>query len=147
MAFKKDDQILYQNDHWTVVRAAYATDGVKILQLGKLEPSPLFWIRVQEEGKHIIDGFYKENESFTKDRVFPEHFLLNGSAYDFKLKTRMNCAAEANGLFHNDTSIDISIYEDKIKKTFLVQIKGGNTDYLFEGDNYASEEMMILSAD
>ena len=145
--FQIDDQILFQNQHWFIKKLASATDGIKELQIAVLEPSPSLWIRLKDKKKVLINGFYKENLDLGKDRVLPQHFFLNDSSYDFRMKTRMKCNPKEKAFWENESSIEIDIYEDKIQKNYLIQIKGSQIHYVFEGDNYAADEMMILSKD
>ena len=40
--FQIDQQILYQNHHWTIKKVARATDGIKSLSIAVLEPNLSF---------------------------------------------------------------------------------------------------------
>ena len=143
--FKIDDQILFQNQHWSIKKITSATDGIKELEIVELDPSPLYWIRLKDIKNSVINGFYKENSTIGKDRVLTQHFFLNDSSYDFKMKTRMKCTQGKSLFGQDESSVEIYIYEDKIQKNYLIQIRGSSINYVFEGDNYAADEMMILS--
>ncbi len=143
--FQIDQQILYQNHHWTIKKVARATDGIKSLSIAVLEPEPKLWIRLEEGSKRVIDGFYGVNSSIEQERNFAQHFHRDGLAFDFRMKTRMKCHPESASFWEDEQSIEISIYEDKIEKNYFIHIKGDTLSFIFEGDNYASEEMMLLS--
>ena len=142
-----EQQILYQNQHWSITKTGLATDGIKSLSIAVLEPAPKLWIRLEEGSKRVIDGFYMQNSSAGQERNFAQQFNRNGFTYDFRLKTRMKCHPESMSFWGSENSIEISVYEDKIEKNYFIHIRGESLSLIFEGDNYASEEMMLLSTD
>jgi len=57
----------------------------------------------------------------------------------------MKCDGRGGLFGPEEFSIEIYVYEDKIQKNYLLQIKGASINFVFEGDNYAADEMIILS--
>ena len=143
--FSKGDQLLLDQEHWTIEDIAIANDGIKMMHIAVLDQAGLFWIKLENKQKKILHGFYQQNNKIEEKRTFTDVFTLDNATYNIKFKTRMASETQSNCLWGEAKSFDVRVYEDKQQKLFFIQIINGEMCYYLQGDNLASDKIMFLS--
>ena len=143
--FSKGDQLLFDQEHWTIQDIAIANDGIKMMHIAVLDTPDLFWIILKNKQKKILNGFYKINNELEEKRTLTDVFSFNNATYSIQFKTRMASETQSNCLWGEAKSFDVLVYEDKQQKRFFIQLMNEEMSCYLQGDNLASDKIMFLS--
>jgi hypothetical protein len=143
--FAKGDQLLFDQEHWTIQDIAIANDGIKMMHIAVLDSPNFFWVVLENKQKKILNGFYKINTKLDEKRVLTDIFSLDNATYSIKFKTRMASETHLNCLWGEAKSFSVFVYEDRQQKRFFIQIMNEEMSCYLQGDNLASDKIMFLS--